>query len=176
MASCIWQSLFSRWACRRSTIRGYSGKCLPDVPYSAVPLVRQWIHIYVSLQWPSTRLSPEEYENIGIFLELTSGSVPGSSLCLVRQRIHLCQSTASCRLRSTRKLAFFWETTSGSVSSSSLCLVRQRIHLRQSTFLSPEEYEKIGIFLGDDFRKCFRFLVMLGSTADTFASVYVLVA
>ena len=46
-------------------------------------------------------------------------------------------------------------------------------YLRQSTVaLSPEEYEKIGIFSGVDFRICSRFFVMLGSTADTIALVY----
>ena len=40
-------------------------------------------------------LSPEEYEKIGIFLELTSGFVPGFSLRLVRQWIHVASVYAS---------------------------------------------------------------------------------
>ena len=106
---------------KRSRIQGY--------------LVLQWIHIYVSLQWPCR---PRSTRKFSIFLELTSGFVPGSSLCLVRQRIHLRWSTRrSRRLRSTRKLGFFWETTSGFIpvfsaswfnsgySSASVCEVVQ---------------------------------------------------
>ena len=100
------------------------------MPYSDPSLVRQWIHISVSLRvglvargvretWNFSGVefrnlawfdsgyifvslrsvsSPQEYEKIVFFLESTSGFVPGSSLCLVRQRIHLRQSTRSCRI------------------------------------------------------------------------------
>ena len=50
-APCIWQSIVRRCLCLRSTIRGLFWEMTSGwIPYSARYLVRQWIHIYVSLR------------------------------------------------------------------------------------------------------------------------------
>ena len=59
-------------------------------------------------------------------------------------------------------------TSEYAVFSSSLGSTVDTYFCQCTVALSPEEYEKIWIFLEVVFRICSRFFVMLGSTADTF--------
>ena len=75
--------------------------------------------------------TPEEYEKIGSYsLEVTSGFVPGSSLCLVRQRIQFASVYVSLSSPGgVREIGFFWETTFGIFSCIQRYLVRQWIYV-----------------------------------------------
>ena len=93
-------------ACQKSTIRGFFGSRLLDLfPYSALYLVRQWIHIFASI-WRPGFGSCDRFSScslLSLFLVL----------CLVRQWIHVFR-------HSTENFLFFcvnWWITDPEVDS-----------------------------------------------------------